>query len=389
MKHLLVIAFALFSSFSVLAQTNKTVNQEKLIEFYQGQRYTEAAAYLQTIYGNETDEPKELAQIAYANLMAANLPIAEKAYLKLYAQQPKSLPVLFNLAGISMRRGDDAKALSFYQEVLKIDSTNFNAYKQLAAFYLNPVSPEKIACLKKANAINPMHPDVAFDLATAFNMLKENDSAYHVLDVALAADSSNLSLLKAKMPVCIALLKLDETVKTGTKLMLYGDSSSYVLNNMGKVYYLKKEYQKAIEMYVAIEHLQQPTESTFYYTSLCYRELQNYKKAEEYMKLSIKEGISPHMAVYYQALGEIQEKTGMIKNANTAYLKSLEFQHKGGVYYNLGLLNDFKLGNKKAALNYYNLYLASKPDPELRKEVIDYVKMRVADIKKKPVIPAK
>jgi len=379
----LICAF-LFPLLNAVAQNTITLDQEKLLEFYQGQRYTEAASYLQTVYGDGNDDPKQLTQIAYTNLMAGNLPVAEKSYLKLYALQPNSMSVLFSLASISVRRGDDIKAMTFYKAVLKIDSTNFNVYKQMAALVDNPVSPEKITYLKKANIINPLHPDVAFDLATAYNTLKKNDSAYHVLDTALTADTANLSLLKAKMPVCIGLLKFDETLKTGMKLLAYGDSSSYVLSNMGRVYFLKKEYQKAIEMYQAIERLQQPTESTFYYTALCYRELKNYKKAEDYIKRSISEGISKFMAIYYQILGEINEKEGMVKNANAAYHKSLDYENTGGVYYNLGLINDFKINNKKAAINYYKLYLASKPDPESRKEVIEYVKLRIADLKKTP-----
>lgn len=379
MKKLLYFIFILCTS-SVLAQTSHTIDKEKLIEFYQSQRYTEAAAYLQTVYGAETGDSKELAQIAYTNLMAGNLVVAEKSYLKLYEQQPGSLPVLFNLAAISIRRGDDGKAMSFYKEIIKIDSMNFNVYKQLASLILSPVSSEKIAYLEKANTINPIHPDVAFDLASSYNKVSKNDSAYRVLDIALVNDTTNLSLLKAKMPVCIALLKMDETIQTGAKLMAYGDSSNYVLSNLGKAYYLNKEYQKAIDMYTFIERAQQATESSLYYTSLCYKELKNYAKAADYMKLSIKEGISPYISNYYQILGEIYEFTGMIKNANLSYHKSFEFENTGAAYYNLGLINDFKMNNKKAALKYYNLYLASKPDPEKRKEVIKYVKVRIAHL---------
>lgn len=382
MKKLLYVIFTL-CTYSALAQTGSTVDKEKLIEFYQSQRYTEAAAYLQTVYGTETDEPKELSQIAYTNLMAGNLAVAEKSYSKLYAQQPTSLPVLFNLATISIRKGDEGKAMSFYKEIIKIDSTNFNVYKQMASLVLNPVSPEKITYLEKANTINPIHPDVAFDLATSYNKLSKNDSAYHVLDIALINDTTNLSLLKAKMPICIALLKIDETIETGAKLMAYGDSSNYVLSNLAKAYYLKKTYQKAIDTYSVIERMQQSTESTFYYTSLCYKELKNYPKAADYMKLAVKEGISPWMSNYYQILGEIYELTGMIKNANLSYHKSFEFENTGAAYYNLGLINDFKMDNRKAALKYYNLYLASNPDPEKRKEVIKYVKMRIAHLQVK------
>lgn len=382
MTKLIYLIFLFIIPFAALAQTTSGADQEKLLEFYQSQRYLEAATYLNTVYSPETEVPKELAQLAYTNMMAGNLSVAEKSYLKLYSQQPKNLAVLFNLASVSRRRGDEAKAKFYYQEIIKIDSLNFNVYKQLAAMVIIPIAPEKLFYLKKANAIQPTNPDVAFDLASSLNMAKKNDSAYIVLQTALAADTSNMNLLKAKMPVCIALDKSDETIKTGDQLMAYGDSSSYVLNNLGKAYYIKKNYARALFMFKAIEKLEQQNESTLYYTSMCYRELKDYPKAADYMKLSIKEAISPYVAKYYKLLGEIYEQNLMIKNANQSYHKSLDFENDGAVFYNLGLINDFKLNNKKAALQYYSQYLASKPDPEKLKEVIDYVKSRIAELKK-------
>lgn len=382
MKKLFYLIFALSIPLAALAQTTTALDQDKLLEFYQSQRFMEAANYLSTVYSPNTDNPKELAQLAYSNMMAGNLSTAEKSYAKLYTLQPNSLSVLFNLASINRRRGDEAKSKFYYMEIIKIDSMNFNVYKQLAAMVTNPIAPEKLFYLKKANAIQPTNPDVAFELASSLNLLKRNDTAYVVLQTALAADSSNMSLLKAKMPVCIVLDKLEETIKTGDQLMAYGDSSSYVLNNLGKAYYIKKNYQKALDKFLDIEKLQQQNESTLYYTSLCYRELNDFTKATEYMKLTIKEGISVYESKYYKILGEIYEKNSMIKTANQAYHKSLDFENDGGVYYNLGLLNDFKMNNKKDALKYYNQYLASKPDPEKMKEVIDYVKFRITELKK-------
>lgn len=382
MKPLFYVILTLIIPMATQAQTTPAADQEKLLEYYQSQRFIEAAKYLGTLYSPNTENPKELAQLAYSNMMAGNLAMAEKSYIKLYSLQPNSLPVLFNLASISRRRGDEAKSKSYYMEIIKIDSLNFNVYKQLAAMVLMPIAPEKVFYLKKANAIQPTNPDVAFDFASSLNLLKKNDSAYVVLQTALAADTSNMALLKAKMPVCIALDKLDETIKTGDQLMAYGDSSSYVLNNLGKAYYIKKNYQKALDKFLDIEKLQQQNESTLYYTSLCYRELNNFSKAAEYMKMTIKESISPSIAKYYKILGEIYEKNSMVKTANLAYHKSLDFENDGGVFYNLGLINDFKMNNKKEALKYYNQYLASKPDPEKMKEVIDYVKFRITELKK-------
>lgn len=378
MKPLYLLFLILCSCFSVYAQSVNSIDQEKLLEFYQSQRYAEAAAYLQTVYHEETDNPKELAQLGYSNMMAGNLPVAEKEYLKLYSLQPRSLALLFNLASISRRRGDDQKAKSYYLEIIKTDSLNFNVYKQLAAMLINPVDPEKIYYLEKANTINPQNPDIAFDLANSLNLSKKNDSAYLVLQPALTADSANMMLLKAKMPICISLKKLDEAILTGEKLLGAGDSSSYVLNNLGKAYFSLKQYDKSLQLFKVIESMEQQNESTLYYTALCYRELKTYPLCADYLKKSIKEGISPYVSNYYKVLGEVCEKTLQVSVAEKSYLKSLEFENNGEVYYNLGLLYEFKLIHHKIALKYYKQFLRSQPDPEKYKEVIVYVKERIA-----------
>ncbi|WP_158795231.1 tetratricopeptide repeat protein [Pedobacter sp. L105] len=382
MKKLIYLLLILSCSLTALAQSNVIPDQEKLLEFYQTQHYTEAAAYLQTIYSSETTNPKEMAQLAYTNMMAGNLPLAESYYLKLYQAQPNSLSVLFSLAGISHRRGDDDKAKSYYQEIIKTDSMNFNVYKQLASMVPNPADPEKIFYLKKANSINPTNPDIAFDLANGLNLSKKNDSAYVVLQPALTADSTNILLLKAKLPICIALQKLDEALVTGEKLLAAGDSSTYVLNNMGKAYLATKQYEKSLRFFKIIEGMGDQNESTLYYTAVCYRELKDYPNAADYFKQSIKEAISPYVSKYYKDLGEIYEKTTQIANADRSYQKSLEFENNGEVYYNLGLLNEFKLNHKKTATLYYKKFLQSKPDTGKYKEVIVYVKDRIISLQK-------
>ena len=129
MKQLISLLILCCSVFEATAQSDHILDKEKLLDLYQNQRFGEAAIYLRSVYSENTDDPKELAQLAYTNMMAGNLPAAEKSYLKLYNLQPGSLPVLFNLASLQRRRDDDNKAKSYYQEIIKIDSLNFNVYK--------------------------------------------------------------------------------------------------------------------------------------------------------------------------------------------------------------------------------------------------------------------
>ncbi|WP_449438798.1 tetratricopeptide repeat protein [Pedobacter steynii] len=164
MKRALFIFFAVIFFQITYGQTKAVLDNEKLLEYYQTQKYIEAAQYLQSIYAEDTQDEKEISQLAYANMMAGKLPEAEKNYLKLCEKQPQNLPTLFSLARINIRRGNDEKAKAYYLDILKIDSTNFTVYKQLASLDKGEMSKAKIDYLQKANAINPIDPDVVFDL---------------------------------------------------------------------------------------------------------------------------------------------------------------------------------------------------------------------------------
>ena len=79
--------------------------------------------------------------------MAGKLPDAEKSYLKINTIQPNNLPTLFSLASINSRRGNVSNAKTFLQQIIQLDSLNFSAYKQLAAYAETPES--RLNYLKK------------------------------------------------------------------------------------------------------------------------------------------------------------------------------------------------------------------------------------------------
>lgn len=376
MKNLTFCVAFLFFSITSLAQS-QAVDKEKLLDFYQSQRYAEAAQYLQSIYPNDTQDVKALSQMAYCNMMAGKLPDAEKNYLKINAIQPNTLPVLFSLANINARRGNKAKTKSYLEEIIKIDSTNFNAYKQIADYA--EVDSAKMIYLKKANALNKVDADVAYELANQYNRAKLYQPAYDVLEIAIQADTSHLVLQQAQLPIALQLNKYKEVVTIGEKLLLSGIHPN-VLASVAKAHFFLKNYTKALASFKIMEQSSMQNESTLYFMSLCYRELKNYDKATEYAKKTIEEGISGNTPLYYALLGGILEERNQNLNAATAYKKGLTFGAYNTLYYKLGILYDFKLNQTKSATNYYSLYLKSKPDPVKEKEQIDYSKDRITAI---------
>ncbi|WP_113639631.1 tetratricopeptide repeat protein [Nubsella zeaxanthinifaciens] len=363
-----------------LGFAQQNIDKEKLLELYQSQRYAEAASYLSSIYPSETSDVKALNQIAYCNMMAGNLVEAEKNYLRINELSPMQLPVLFNLANINSRRGNNKNAIGYLQEIIKIDTTNFNAYKRLAD-YTDSVAL-KIRYLQKANKINPTEADVAYDLASAYKKMELYAPAYSLLKVAIAADTGNLVLQQALLPIANSLKKYNEVTAIGEKLLL-NDKNAKVMMDVAKAYFYLKSYKKALTFYKAIEAMDMQNEPTLYFTSLCYRELKDYDLAAKYAKLTITEGISRNTAAYYNLLGSIYEENAQLSSAVNAFRKALSFELNKNSYYRIALLYDLKLKQTKNAITYYQFYLKRKDLDKDDQTTIDYVKGRLEELTKK------
>ncbi|TDQ08578.1 tetratricopeptide repeat protein [Pedobacter metabolipauper] len=379
MKRLCFLFFILIGVQFSNAQSGIKLDNEKLLDYYQTQRYAEAALYLQSIFKEDTENPKEIAQLAYANIMANKLTEAQKNYLKLYAQQPKNLAILFNLATINIKRGNNEKAKGYYQEILTIDSTNYRVYKQLAD--ISPNLVEKFSFLLKANKLNPIDGEIAFDLTQFYLDMKDYARAKSTLYPALNADTANLQLLKMKVPICLFMKEFDESIATGLRLLSYGDSSNFVVSNMAKSYYSKLDYTNALKYFLMVDVTTFDAEALSYNLGLTYRGLKDYKNSIPQFKAAIKAGISDGISRYYGLLGDSYERVDQNDEANAAYKKGLNFDNDGSLLYNIALVYESKLNDKKNAIVYYERYL-NTIKPEIQPKLIGFLKEKIVELKK-------
>ncbi|MGN7707014.1 tetratricopeptide repeat protein [Chryseobacterium sp. 22543] len=362
---------------NITAQSAK-IDTEKLLEYYETQRYADAAKYLQSIYPGDTQDIKALSQIAYCHMMAGKLPEAERNYIKINTIQPNSLPTLFSLASINSRRGNVTNAKAYLQQIIQLDSLNFNAYKQLATYADTPET--KLNYLKKASSLNSTDPDVAYDLSLTYSGLKQYQPAYDVLKTAIASDTENFTLQQALLPVANQLAKYPEVIEIGEKL-LKNHADVNVMNDMGQAYFYVKEHQKCISLYKMLEDMGVQNEGTLYFMTLSYRELKDYNNAAIYAQKTIDEAVSDHTTLYYAALAGIYEAKSQYNDALTAYKRGLTFGTSNIIYYRLGLLYDLTLKQPKNAVTYYQMYLKNHPDQEKEKDQIAYAKGRILILK--------
>ncbi|WP_316813942.1 hypothetical protein [Pedobacter heparinus] len=348
MRQLFFLIFTCITIPLAQAQTSENLDQDKLLQYYQAQQYTEAMQYLQTIYKDSTDL-KKLKQLAYASLMADRLPEAEQHYLKLNRLLPEDPEVLSALGNISASYHQDERTKAYFLAVLKVDSNNFNANKQLAKLENDPESALKKAYLVRANQLNILDAEVSAELSDVYFRDNLFNKAREILKPALEADSTNLKLLNAKMPIHMAFKEYKEAIIIGKKLLA-----------------AKKN----------------PSEQLLFQMAQSYRGVRDYKNAMVYFKLAIKEGISPKTATYYGLLGDAYENMNQNKEAIDVYKRGLLFENNGSLYYNIALVYEDKLNDKKNAASYYSQYLNSIKNPEKQRRHISYIKNKIEELKR-------
>lgn len=117
-----IIALLLAVSAS-FAQQNTKADDALLLDYYQSQRYQEAADYLKKIYPEPVTDVKVLSRLAYTSQMANKLPEAQAYYQRVYDMDTTNTGALLSIANLNLRRGNEQKAEAFFKKILLQDTT--------------------------------------------------------------------------------------------------------------------------------------------------------------------------------------------------------------------------------------------------------------------------
>jgi len=376
MKRLLFCIIITGLVFPAFAQRAAKADEALLLEYYQNQRFSDAADYLKKAYPEPVTDLKALTQLAYTSQMAGKLADAEGYYQRIYNSDFANTTVLFNLGAINIRRGNNLKAEVFYKKIAQRDTTNFMVYKQLATIsQVKGDDKSQLTYLERANHLNPAEPDVASDLSDQYVLLKKFPAADSVLSKAIAADQENSVLLLSRLKLVYSQGKWEDAKNTAIQLTQLGNQSGYVLTKLGIAYYNLKDYECAIETLAGISDMEQ-SETSFYIAALAYKALKHQTEATQYLARAINAGISPNIADYYSEMADSFDTLKNLKMAAFAYEKSLQFAEKPITLYMLATLYDTELKNKRMAKFYYKKYIAANP-PKKEGKYLAYAQSRI------------
>jgi len=418
MKKLIILNLITFFIYS--AASAQTADDSKLLEYYQSQRYTDAANYLKENNPEPIANLKVLSRLAYTMQLANRLPEAEAYYQRVYDLDTTNQGALFNMGSINLKRGNYLKAETYYQKIADRDTANFAAYKQLgtiANFKKDTLA--EIKYLQKANKLNNQDIDVVVDLANCYISQKAFDPALKILKIAAEGDPDNVYILLSMATITFKQKLWTPTIQTCNKLIALGATDDQVYYKMGVSYFNLKNYACGAECLGSIPDAAQ-TEYSYYFAAECYKGLKDYHAAITLLNKALTQAISFNTSSYYAEIADSNEKLGQTKKAMQAYHKGLQFKDDPAIYnaigdlytklkdkadaskyyrlaaqayqktlpyssaiaiYTLASLYDAQLKDTANAIKYYRKYLDTKP-PLQQKQFIDFTQSRIGQLQK-------
>jgi tetratricopeptide (TPR) repeat protein len=364
----------------LFAQSEAKTNNELLLEYYQNQKFGEATDYLIKNNPEPVTNIKTLAAIAYSSQMAGKLAMAETYYERIYTIDTTNTSVIFSLGNINIKRGNNSKAFEYYKKILAIDSNNFNVYKQLASISRNKGEfADQLSFLIKANKINPIEADVAYDLGSIYMGFDKYKLADSIINPALAVDTGNFILLEGKIQVDYHLERYKETISECNKLIDAGEQSTHIINYLGESYFKLKQYKDCINTFKNLEASNTASETSFYYMAMSFKALKDMKLAIAYLEKAIKAAMSGNVKSYYGEMADSFDQMKQPQKAITFYKKSLLYGELPLTYYEIANLYDIELHNKPLAISNFKKFIKTNPSDD-KKAFVDYAKQRIKEL---------
>jgi len=301
------------------------------------------------------------------------------------------------------RLGNFKNAIQFYNEALRLDSTNRSALIQLGQLYSrsNRFNEAKM-CYERlilidstssyyfkqyaalATSVNDI--PLAIDLYCQILLLNPNDiesysllgnifldtEEYLRLDTLIAnglkQDSIQSSLLLLKAKSQMGQQQYKRAVATVGKLIAKNDTLPAYARLLGISYFQLDQYKKVIQCMNYLLSADQKHDWIYYYLGVSYRELNDLPRSIEYMNKAIDEGITENISTYYSQLARAYEDKKDFKNAIHYYHAAYEKSKSKILLYHLARNYDVYYKDKSTAIAYYRQYLASDDTIRIAKE---------------------
>ncbi len=328
--------------------------------------------------------------------------------LALFVDSDSTLENQLNIAYCYYKLGQWRNAKTYYEKVLKKDSTRLVAYLQLGSIYDQELSlPKAIKCystlakLDSSNAhyfkltggayekaglireaftaysralkLNAQDITIYLSLANIFIKNKQYEDADSLVNLAYQLDSGNVKVLLTQARTKYGIRDYNKAVISFKKTRGKLDLNPFYRKMLGYAYLKIDSLDQAIHTLTNLLE-DDASEHTHFYLASAYSRKGELDHSIYHYKKAIKEGISPNLADYHAYLANDCKKDKQYKLAIEHYEQAYRYSEDPRYIFHRAQMCDLYYKDKKIALNHYRRYLKYKDRNE---EYNAYAKERV------------
>jgi tetratricopeptide (TPR) repeat protein len=363
-----------------------TADKEKVMQFFQDQRYEDAIGYLAPLYHYDSTNLQILTLLGYANFMNEDFSIAENYYLKVFGMDSTNIAALQYLSMINAKQNTNI-ALSYNARLILLQPAKGTYYRQRGDLYRRLHENDSAQSLYKiALDLAPADIKNRESLAEMLIDTKKYSWADSLLDASPAKDSVNERLLELRCRSAYENKSYSRVLDPGERLMKLKDLHVTALTQLALSYYFLKRYNDCITVCHFLKDQDVVSESLYYYESRAQAKLKNYAGSNDLLQQCIRMAVSNTAESYYYDLGENYEALGKLRTAITQYDTAYYLFKNPVMKYNCGRIAETGLHNDALARKYYRGYLAAaKPKTPEEEKAYAYVKSKWKNNPKKPI----
>jgi tetratricopeptide (TPR) repeat protein len=350
------------------------VDKSKVMDFFQNQQFEEAIAYLRPAIQADSNNQAVLGWMGYAFYMNDNPQQAKNYYLRVLDADSNNITALHYM--VLLLNDDPKDAIGYASRLLKLQPARAVWWRGMGELSVRGEQWDSaLYYFNQAYTMAPSDTRTIAGLADVLVEARDFARADSIVDVALAGDSLNGTLLRLKVRVAYQGHRYAEVLAPGERIVESNDPAVQALTWLSLAYYDLKRYPECIHVCEHMLDLDISIESVYYYDARAWTKMKNYLRADSLLRLALKKAISGTAEWYFDDLGDNEESLHHYKASVANYDTAYYLFRDPRVLYTCGRICEVDMKDMAMARKYYRRYLAvAKPVSKDEMEAYRYVK---------------